>query len=324
MEELVEKYFQGLLSVEEKVDLLRRCETDMQLKQIFVRRQNLQALMEMYPKPEDDADIQTESPFPNRTKQARQFPLWRMLRLTAAAACLICCGYFAGHYFTGHIGQQEAQQYNTLFVPAGQRVSFTLEDGTLVWLNAQSRLTYPTSFAKDARRVQIEGEAWFEVTKNPDKPFIVSMNDFEVEVLGTTFNIYNYPWEPSATISLIEGKVSVYRKDVPDERTEMNPDDEVIVVNGKLNAGKIQDKSRFLWKDGLYCFENERLDNILKKLEIYYDIKFEVKNASMLDWRYTVKFRQRDGIDEIMRLMQHIHNFKMIKDDYKNLITLSR
>ena len=80
----------------------------------------------------------------------------------------------------------------------------------------------------------------------------------------------------------------------------------------------------FLWRDGIYSFINEPLIDILKKLELYYDVKIIVKDQSIYNWEYTGKFRQRDGIDEILRMIQRIHKFKISKDEESNIFTLSR
>ena len=209
-------------------------------------------------------------------------------------------------------------------MPAGQRVSFTLEDGTLVWLNAQSKLSYPAEFSDKERHVKIEGEAFFEVAKNIDKPFIVSTSRADIKVLGTTFNVCDYPDEPSSRISLIEGKINVYDRENTEKTTELNRNEELTIIDNTINVSAIRDKNYFLWREGIYSFENERFEFILKKLELYYDVGITVKNKEMLDWRYTVKFRQRDGIDEIMRLLQRIHRFNVIKDEEKNTITISK
>lgn len=103
----------------------------------------------------------------------------------------------------------------------------------------------------------------------------------------------------------------------------MKPDEQVTIKNGTIQTGSIPHPDYFLWRDGIYSFENELLIDILRKLQLYYDVKIIVKDPSIFKWEYTGKFRQRDGIDEILRMLQRIHKFKIQKDEDSNTITLS-
>jgi ferric-dicitrate binding protein FerR (iron transport regulator) len=209
-----------------------------------------------------------------------------------------------------------------LFVPAGQRVNLTLADGTVVWLNARSRLTYPAAFVGKERRVSIEGEAYFEVAKDRDRPFIVSSGGIEMKVLGTAFNVSGYSGENVVRVSLLEGSLYVYDKNAPGKNVTLRPREDVTFHGDSMILGNIRGNDCFLWKDGIYGFEEESLCNIFKKLELYYDIHIEVKDPALLEWKYTVKFRQRDGIDEILRLLCKIHPFNIMRDDGNNRIMI--
>ncbi|GHV50861.1 anti-sigma factor [Bacteroidia bacterium] len=325
MDELIRKYYQGELTPEERINLLRKAKSDEELKGKLISFQNLQALLEVAPLPSDReiAKKNLEAFICNRKNGSRRQVIRRILQYAAMAACLIGATWlFAVHHFSAN-GEKVAT-LNTLYVPAGQRVSFTLADGTLVWLNAQTKLTYPVEFSADERHVHIEGEAYFEVAKDKKKPFVVSSKDADIKVLGTTFNISAYPEEPFSRISLQEGSLLVYNPQSSSEGIKLKPNEEVTIEGNRMKVSAIKDNNYSLWKDGVYCFEDELFGNVLKKLEIYYDVSIEVKEPSMLQWRYTVKFRQRDGIHEILRLMQRIHQFTIIKDDENNHIVIKK
>jgi ferric-dicitrate binding protein FerR (iron transport regulator) len=325
MDERVQKYFEGELPLRERVVLLREAETNGALKEALIRRQQLQALTGLAAGPGDEGKaLEDYTTFCNKARRtARRTQLRRIFVRVLVAACLVGLTWVAGwRYFSPETEIRIEEKYNSLYVPAGQRLNFTLEDGTLVWLNAQSRLTYPVAFQGKERRVRVEGEAFFEVAKDTERPFIVSSERVDMKVLGTTFNVYSYPDEPYSRISLLEGSLLVYDPQDPSKAVRLKKFEEVVVQDGRMSVFPAT-ANVALWKEGIYSFEDEPFGNILKKLELYYDITIEVKEPSMLQWRYTVKFRQRDGIDEIFRLLRRIHPFRLVKDSENNRITIS-
>ncbi|MDR1501136.1 MAG: FecR domain-containing protein [Prevotella sp.] len=322
-DEQIRKYYQGELSPQERDDLIRKTASDSTLKESFIRYRHLDTLLDWGPRPDDsERAVADFKKFIGKEQQKIRIKTLTnvLLYVSMAASLMFVTWLFAERYFSG----QETTRFNTLYVPAGQRVSFRLEDGTTVWLNAQTRLSYPVAFAKRERRVVVEGEAFFEVAKDAGRPFVVSAGDVELRILGTTFNLYNYPQEDFSRISLLEGSLQVLNLSRPLESVTLQPNHELTFQNGQMKLSNITDPNYFLWKNGIYSFDNEPFENILKKLELYYDIHIEVKDTTMLQWRYTVKFRQRDGIDEILRLLQQVHTFQMQINEENNCVTISR
>jgi ferric-dicitrate binding protein FerR (iron transport regulator) len=262
--------------------------------------------------------------FEHKKMVVRLFAL-KALRYAALIACIVVGTWTAaGIYFSKGKDVTAQTLLNTLYVPAGQRVSLTLQDGTVVWLNAQTTLTYPTVFSENERRVAIEGEAFFDVAKDAKKPFVVTSGGIDMKVLGTVFNVYNYPHEKESRVSLMEGSLQVSMLGNTAKGFILKPNEEVVIRNGKMDLVPISNQDYFLWKDGIYSFEGETLENIMKTLELYYDVKIEIKDPAMLKWRYTVKFRQRDGFQEILRLMQRVHQFRIAMDEQNNRVTISK
>jgi ferric-dicitrate binding protein FerR (iron transport regulator) len=325
MEEQIGKYYQGKMTPKERVDLLHKAEGDEQLKEAFIRHLSLQAFLDLAPQPGDRFQAQVSFAKFIKDEKARtnRKHIRQILSYAAIAACLIGVTWLlAGQYFS--TGENSNGKFNTIFVSAGQGMRFTLEDGTNVWLNAQTRLTYPMAFSAKERHVTVEGEAYFQVAKDASKPFVVSTGNVDIKVLGTTFNIYNYPTETYSRISLIEGGLAVYNPKYPSKYIKLKAQEEITLQGNQVTVAKIEDNNYFLWTEGIYSFKNELFENIIKKLELYYDISIEVNDPAMLQWRYTVKFRQRDGIDEIFRLMQQIHKFTIVKDDENNRIIIRK
>ncbi|MDR0699639.1 MAG: FecR domain-containing protein [Tannerella sp.] len=325
MNNIIIKYFKGELSQDERLELLRRMDEDTALKAAFVRHQQMLALLELAPVEGDEGKARTKYGIfmDERRRKSVRRRLTRTLHYAAVILFMTVGTWSAAYlYFSTDKNADEVMQ--SLYVPAGQRVSLTLADGTVVWLNARTKLTYPSTFHRDERQVSLEGEAWFDVAKDTKKPFVISSGDMKIRVLGTSFNICHYPGETSACVSLVEGSLQLYAHENDHKGVYLRPNDEATVAGRKISVTKIPNPQRFLWTKGIYSFENESIGNILKKLELYYDIKINVEDATILQWRYTVKLRQRDGIREILRLMQQIHKFKMTIDEENNTVTITK
>ena len=230
MNEQIIKYFQGELNTTERLRFLRQVEADGELKKQFIEYKNMHALLHL----SDQADNKEENRqgyilFNKiiRTKKMRKIMLYAS-SYAAAITLLVLSTYWltTSHYDTQ---QPVANIENILYVPAGQRVQLTLQDGTEVWLNSQTKLTYPALFTGKERRVTVEGEAFFDVAKNPDKPFIVSSQGVEMKVLGTKFNVYSYPGKESIQTSLLEGGLKVYFPHTESKGVILKPEEQVTI-----------------------------------------------------------------------------------------------
>jgi len=163
--------------------------------------------------------------------------------------------------------------YNTLRTPNGGRFKITLPDGTLVWLNAGSSLTYPVHFASNERRVKVTGEAYFEVAKKgAGQAFIVECKGQQVEVLGTHFNINAYDNEPMLRTTLVEGKVAVKSGEAI---KILRPGEQSSSFGNKLIVEKVDTEEFIAWKDNLFVFHGADLGGIFRQVERWYDVKFE-------------------------------------------------
>ena len=176
----------------------------------------------------------------------------------------------------------------------GEKLSFSLDDGSKVYLNANSELTFEKHFSGDVRRVKLIGEAFFEVTRDTLRPFYVEANTLTTEVLGTSFNVKAYPGEPSVTVALHSGMVRLMK-----EHGE-NMKDAVTLEPGKKAMYDTNSKSIRLsgfsydqeigWKDGLLYFDDARFDEIVEKLEDWYGVEIIVENQPPADKPFTGQF----------------------------------
>ncbi len=240
----------------------------------------------------------------------------------AAAICLLFgLGWTAAVHSPGKGDKTITQQ--ELFVPPGQRAWVTLPDGSQVWVNAGSTLSYPSRFDKE-RRITLDGEAYFEVTKNPDKPFIVSTEHVQIKALGTEFNVHSYSKTHRMHTTLVSGSIMVYEPYAEAAGQILFPNEQLFYENGIFRLERAPDKEQLLWKEGIYSMRKETLDQAIPKLELYYDIKIHVTHPDILKYEYTGKFRQQDGILQILQLIQRIHPFEIAIDQESQEITLSK
>lgn len=174
-------------------------------------------------------------------------------------------------------------EYNTMQTPKGRQFNLRLPDGTMVWLNAASSLRYPVVFSGKERRIEIQGEAYFEVAQNQHQPFIVSVNDrAEVEVLGTSFNVNAYDNESSIRTALLEGSVRVSgNMPKPGKKAVVLKPGQMARITGPENISveKVDTDKILAWKNGAFNFNGSGLGEIMRQLERWYDIEVEYENG---------------------------------------------
>lgn len=171
---------------------------------------------------------------------------------------------------------QNAVTYNTIETPRGGQYQLTLGDGTVVWLNAGSSLKYPTAFTGKERTVELTGEAYFQVAKNKERPFSVAVNGMKVEVLGTHFNVMAYHDENTIETTLLEGSVKLTKDG---NSTMLMPNQQGVLSNGASNFSVhvVNTENVIAWKNGLFKFDNENIETIMRKVARCYDVDINYK-----------------------------------------------
>ena len=167
----------------------------------------------------------------------------------------------------------------------------------------------------------LEGEGYFEVAHDEKYPFIVETEKYNVRVLGTTFNVSAYPDSDLFETSLIEGKVTVYQPDTQNEVT-LQPNEKVETRDGKLCKETFTSDHAFLWRIGVYSFKNEPLEAVFKKLEQYYEVRIINKNIEIASRPCTGKFRQKEGIEHVVKVLQKYVGFDYTLDEENNQIII--
>lgn len=198
-----------------------------------------------------------------------------------------------------------ADMYNTLKVPRLGEYQLVLSDGTKVWLNSESELRYPVKFTGETREVELLGEAYFDVEKNPNKPFLVNTKNVNTRVLGTEFNVSAYPNE-ELNITLVEGSVELNSKQISGKVRLMPGDNANLKIGGdQIDVSQVDVRKYTAWRDGYFYFEKERLEDILTKLERWYDFKVFYQNPAVKDYAFRMRAdRNHDFAEIVSRLEQ--------------------
>ncbi|RKE02252.1 FecR family protein [Marinifilum flexuosum] len=217
----------------------------------------------------------------------------------------------------------EQLAYNTLKTAKGGEYQLELADGTMVHLNCDSELKYPVAFGADERRVQLKGEAYFDVRKN-GKPFIVQVDDMAVKVLGTKFNVMAYQDEESVQTTLVSGKVRVFvNAEGKSESLDLSPGKQSGWNKslGILSSREVDVNLYTSWVDGYFRFENQKLEDLMKTISRWYDVKILYQQSALKGKRLTGKLYRFDNFSVITEMIEKISGVKIEHTEQTILIS---
>ena len=204
-----------------------------------------------------------------------------------------------------------------------QRSLVTLQDGTKVWLNADSELKYPKTFSGEKfRDVYLEGEAYFDVAENKEHPFIVHTSDISVKVLGTAFNVRSYPMDNIVETTLVRGKVNIASTGKQAKQITLLPNQKVVFEKQSrklLLENRVNTEKYVSWREGTMMFEDQSLREIVQALERWYNVTIKVEDANSLDCHFSAKINNK-SLEEVLELFKASDNIDYKIDGDKVLI----
>lgn len=271
----------------------------------------------------DMALWRTEPVAEENSRERKHFSLRGVCMEVAKIAAVLAIVLLGTHYWTGKHQVPEDKTWQSIYVPAGQRAELMLADGTKVWLNSRSTLTFPGSFKGNIRNVKLDGEGYFAVTKNVEQPFIVETNKCNVKVLGTEFNVMAYAADSVWETSLLEGAVEILVPGSNNSGMRLEPNMMASLKGNRLVKGRIKEADYFLWREGLLCFNDISVRDMIEKLKLYYGVDIVVNNTRILKNRYTGKFRTKDGVEHVLKVLKLNNKFTYTKNDETNVITIN-
>lgn len=263
---------------------------------------------------------QTEATTRQNINKHKFFQLRPWMYAAAMIIVVFICGTIAFQSGKRVLRNQLAQI--TIEAPYGSKTKLYLPDGTLVWLNAGSKMSYAQDFGINERLLDLSGEAYFEVTKNKHIPFKVHTDELDVKVLGTKFNFRNYKDDLEAKVCLLEGKVALNTRQ---KETILHPDQQALLdkKTGKLSVSGTKAAYSAEWKNDRLYFDEVLLSDIIKELERSYDVKITVADDTLNTVRFYGNFRKREqSIQEIMSVLSSTDKMAYTMNGKNIVITL--
>ena len=307
MEIIPEQYFAGSLTDAEKQQLFDAMDRDDALRDAFIMERNLMTCVRQQAETDPNDAIVHYRKF-KKTVQMRKVRALTLRALKYAAIAALAVWLWSLRQPEKTVRETPVRPV-TIETPSGHRTRIVMPDGTGVWLNARSKLTYPSDFSNENRHVSLEGEAFFEVVSDAEHPFTVSTDRITVNVTGTVFNVNAYPDE-TASVTLIHGKVDII---TPDTLLTLKPNGQVTVtrtneITHNKNTGT---PDIYAWTNGDFYYLNKPLSDIAKDLERRFNVKISIENKTLADELFTYHASENITLDDILRHLKKtkIFNF---------------
>ena len=223
------------------------------------------------------------------------------------------------------VAQVAKESYNTILVPYGKRTKLTLSDGTKVWLNSGSKLTYPVAFVGNKREVHLTGEAIFDVRHNQKKPFYVLTNDYDIKVLGTVFNVSSYEDDSYTSTALERGSVEIkYTSNsiFGNSKIKIKPGTLAVYShkNKTIRSSNVDVAKYMSWREGKFIFKKERLSGIVKKLSRFYNVQIVINDEDLKNETFSGHLDLKDSIEKVIEIIKETTDLKYEKENGKIVI----
>lgn len=364
---LVKRYFDENITEEEQQELatiIQKAKTDVQLKKVLEETwENYEPQHRM---PEDTSNrillnlfspshTQEHDSIPpashnadfsiddNRAHLIRRIPAWKYISIAASVAFIL----FFTWKFTNKAAVPAVNHTHIVSTQKGSRLQAKLPDGTTVWLNAGSHLEYDDHYGKVVRNVFLTGEAFFDVTHNKEKPFIIHTTAMDLKVLGTTFNVRAYPEEKRTEAALITGMLEVSFSNQPEKKVVLKPAEKISVSNDKNATDSVWVESSITadkpimsvssvtyqpgdssvvetsWTKNKLVFRNKTFEEITMEMSRWYNVNFEVHDKNLLARRFTGTFETETISDALTRLSES-YKFWFVYDKQKNVFIINK
>ncbi|MEO9803851.1 MAG: FecR domain-containing protein [Reichenbachiella sp.] len=233
-----------------------------------------------------------------------------VFKVAASIALLIVSIWVWNQYQPGGGMNQQDQEIVLISKTAahGQKTTVRLSDGSRVTLNSGGKITYEKGFSEKKRKIELTGEAYFEVAKDVDRPFVVSTRGICTTALGTSFNIRAFGDESDVIISLVTGRVSVGQKEGFD--VMLNPGDQLKynMEGNNVEQNQFDTTNILAWTKGIIVFENASMEKVIKELEKWYGVTFEFENNSNTQWKYSGKF-ENQSLNNVLENLSYSQKF---------------
>ncbi|NER13873.1 DUF4974 domain-containing protein [Leptobacterium flavescens] len=300
---LIEKYIQGKANRQEKEVVYKWLKEDPLHQKEFslLKAKYVAASLENVT---DESVAEKYSSFNRKRQSAKN----RFNYIVSAAASAVII-FLAWGLYQQSITEPENQLQNSLAVnyinistENGQKKEVTLPDGSVVVLNIDSQLTYPDKFEDNIREITLNGEAFFDIAHNKEKPFIVNTNNIKVKVLGTSFNVKSYPTDKKVETTLVTGKVELLHEE--ESPIILEPSQKAVFhkKEKKVEIKEVKTSDVIAWREGKLIFNKTSIEQVILDLERKYNTKFIINSPKLLNYEYTGTFDNLT-LDEVLKLL---------------------
>ena len=304
IDQLFVNAFSGIITSEEQQLLDEWLGESIENKRYYAEQKKLWELFSLHQKMQRIDEHKAYQKVHSKLFTPKKFNFFLLLQRAAAILLFPVVIAFAFYYYSDvKHKEQFATVYNTAETSLGMRSNLILPDGTKVWLNAGSKLSYPVLFSDQFRAVKLSGEAYFEVKKDSKWPFLVSSGNMNIIVSGTTFNCNAYPENNKIQTVLVEGQVTIANESTT-EVEELQPGELATFTKDSQQIIKEKtDLQKYIaWKSGKLMFRDDRMDLVVEKLERWYNVEIEIKEKEISDYIYTATFID-ESLDQVLKML---------------------
>ncbi|MCT4614693.1 MAG: FecR domain-containing protein [Marinifilaceae bacterium] len=225
------------------------------------------------------------------------------------------------HYKSKQNKRKELE-FNTIIVPRAGEYKLRLSDNTIVYLNSETELRYPVEFIGNERRVFLKGEAFFEVSKNKEKAFIVQTDSMSVRVLGTSFNVNSYPENKYIRTTLVEGSVKVFESSKRNNSILIKPNQQALYYKSKISSKNVDVNQYISWRLGKFYFDDLSLEKLVVQLERWYDIDIEFKLENLKSIQFTGVLDKDRSANDLFKIIERVADVRFRERD--NIIYIDK
>jgi ferric-dicitrate binding protein FerR (iron transport regulator) len=308
--ELLYKYFSGEANLVEEKEIIDWAEASSENYRMYLREREFWNAVLV-----NSAEISTREIADTKKRPAKI----NIRQFTMIAASVALLAFFLYPFISA---DKHSEEWQSVWAPPGQRTRIVLNDSTVVWLNSQSTITFPSVLNSNIRKVKLDGEGYFEVKKRGEKTFVVQTSHYDISVLGTSFNVFAYENKAAFETSLLEGSIEISHKNKNIPAVRLSPNERITAIDGRLVKSKIHNFDRFRWRDGLICFDGEPFESMMEKFSLYFDISIKIENPVLLEYCPTGKFRHSDGIEHALKVLQRDLRFTYSRNHENNEIVI--
>lgn len=246
-------------------------------------------------------------------KKKKKYKLSSIMKYAAAIALFLISGFGVLMLALQSNTKQQELVYHEVYVPKGEQKKLILPDSSQITLNSNSYIRYPSTFSDQVRKIEINGEVFLDVKPDKYKQFIVSTQDMDVKVLGTSFNIKAYDYDPQISVSVCTGKVQV---EMPEANISISPDEMVTLnkINGEIEKRCIDSKKTTAWLRGELYFNKTPISIIAKELERYYNCEIEIENEELMK-ELVYGEHSNESLESVLKSLEYALNIKHKKKE---------